>query len=70
MVAAGLEVVDVDVVELEVVVPGFANDAEMLAGGVNPHVAHPVAARFHDRHLNHDFRLGLVNVVDNFSRRA
>ncbi len=30
-------------------------------------VAHAVAPRFHDRHLNHDFRLRLVDVVDNFS---
>ena len=34
----------------------------------DPHVAHAVAPRFHDRHLDHDFRLGLVDVVDNFSR--
>ena len=34
----------------------------------DPDIAHAVAPRFHDGHLNHDFRLGLVDVVDDFSR--
>ncbi len=64
--------VDVEVevvVELEVSRAGVGESRCDAGRRLNAHIPHAVAPRLHHRHLNHHFRLGLVDVVDNFSRQ-